>query len=63
MMNDILHDSEMDALLENCHQVSGGIFNQIVTSDQDPPSTDKIYNMEGDDEEDRLEAPKDVVTE
>ena len=63
MMNDILHDSEMDALLDNCHQVSGGIFNQIVTSDQDPPSTDKIYNMEGDDEEDRLEAPKDVVTE
>ena len=63
MMNDILHDSEMDALLDNCHQVSGGIFNQIVTSDQDPPSTDKIYNMEGDDEDDRLEAPKDVVTE
>ena len=63
MMNDILHDSEMDKLLENCHQVSGGIFNQIVTSDQDPPSTDKIYNMEGDNEDDRLEAPKDVVTE
>ena len=62
-MNDILHDSEMDALLDNCHQVSGGIFNQIVTSDQDPPSTDKIYNMEGDHEDDRLEAPKDVVTE
>ena len=62
-MNDILHDSEMDALLDNCHQVSGGIFNQIVTSDQDPPSTDRIYNMEGDEEEDRLEAPKDVVTE
>ena len=62
-MNDILHDSEMDKLLENCHQVSGGIFNQIVTSDQDPPSTDKIYNMEGDNQDDRLEAPKDVVTE
>ena len=62
-MNDILHDSEMDKLLENCHQVSGGIFNQIVTSDQDPPSTDKIYNIEGDNEDDRLEAPKDVVTE
>lgn len=43
MMNDILHDSEMDALLDNCHETSGGIFNQIVTSDQDPPSTEMIY--------------------
>lgn len=42
-MNDILHDSEMDALLDNCHETSGGIFNQIVTSDQDPPSTEMIY--------------------
>jgi len=43
MMNDILHDGEMDALLDNCHETSGGIFNQIVTSDQDPPSTEMIY--------------------
>lgn len=27
MMNDILHDNEMDALLEQCHDASGGIFN------------------------------------
>ena len=61
-MNDILHDSEMDALLDNCHQVSGGIFNQIVTSDQDPPSTVKIYTEDPDAEPD-LEAPKDVMIE
>ena len=42
-MNDILHDSEMDALLDNCLDTNGGIFNQIVTSDQDPPSTEMIY--------------------
>merc|ERR550514_940156 len=66
MMNDILHDSEMDALLDNCHEASGGIFNQIVTSDMDPPSTDKIFNQEDeeDEEEDnRLQAPQDVMTD
>lgn len=44
MMNDILHDSEMDALLEQCHDTSGGIFNQIVTSNEDAPSTSNIYH-------------------
>ena len=43
MMNDILHDKEMDELLDNCFETSGGIFNQIVTSDHEPPSTNKIY--------------------
>lgn len=43
MMNDILHDQEMDTLLENCLDTNGGVFNQIVTSDQDPPSTENIY--------------------
>lgn len=42
-MNDILFDAEMDALLDQCHDTSGGIFNQIVTSDSDPPSTAKVY--------------------
>ena len=42
-MNDILHDAEMDELLDNCHDTNGGIFNQIVTSNQDAPSTEKIY--------------------
>jgi hypothetical protein len=27
MMNDILHDAEMDTLLDNCHDTNGGIFN------------------------------------
>lgn len=44
MMNGILHDAEMDALLDSCHEASGGIFNQIVTSDLDPPSTELIYD-------------------
>ena len=43
MMNDILHDKEMDQLLDNCFEASGGIFNQIVTSDHEPPSTNRIY--------------------
>ena len=43
MMNDILHDKEMDELLDNCFETSGGIFNQVVTSDHEPPSTNKIY--------------------
>ena len=43
-MNDILQDPEMDDLLENCHNNEAGIFNQIVTSDQDPPSTEQIYH-------------------
>ena len=66
MMNDILHDQEMDALLDNCHETSGGIFNQIVTSDMDPPSTDKIFNQEvedEDEEENRLTPPTDVMTD
>jgi hypothetical protein len=44
MMNDILHDSEMDALLDQCHETSGGIFNQIVTSNAFAPSASNIYN-------------------
>lgn len=44
MMNDILHDNEMDALLEQCHETSGGIFNQVVTSNDDAPSTSNIYH-------------------
>lgn len=66
MMNDILHDQEMDQLLDNCHEASGGIFNQIVTSDMDPPSTDKIFNEENEDDEDdenRLTPPTDVMTD
>ena len=43
VMNDILHDKEMDELLDNCFETSGGIFNQVVTSDHEPPSTNKIY--------------------
>ena len=43
MMNDILHYSEMDSLLDQCHQTSCGIFNQIVTSNEDAPSTSHIY--------------------
>ena len=42
-MNDILHDKEMDELLDNCHDTNGGIYNQIVTSNQDAPSTEKIF--------------------
>ena len=44
MMNDILHDQEMDALLDQCHETCGGIFNQVVTSNEDAPSTSNIYN-------------------
>lgn len=44
MMNGILHDGEMDALLDSCHDTNGGIFNQIVTSDEDPPSTELVYD-------------------
>lgn len=51
MMNDILHDQEMDALLDQCHLTSGGIFNQIVTSNEDAPSTSNIYH--------ELDLPKD----
>jgi len=32
LMNDIIHNNEMDALIDNCHETSGGIFNQVVTS-------------------------------
>lgn len=46
-MNGILHDEEMDRLLENCHEVKGGIFNQIVTSNQKPPSTEDLYQNLG----------------
>ena len=64
MMNDILHDSEMDALLDNCHETSGGIFNQIITSDMDPPSTDKIFNQEDEEDDDlKLTPPTDVLTD
>ena len=43
MMNDMLHDPEMDQLIDNLHDQAGGIFNQIVTSNQEPPSTETIY--------------------
>ena len=43
MMNDMLHDQEMDQLIDNLHDQAGGIFNQIVTSNQEPPSTEMIY--------------------
>ncbi len=33
----------MDNLLNSLHDQSGGIFNQIVTSNQEAPSTEKIY--------------------
>lgn len=32
MMNDILRDPEMDKLLDSLNETTGGIFNQIVTS-------------------------------
>lgn len=43
MVNDILNDAEMEELLDSCGETSGKIFNQIVTSDQDPPSTEKLF--------------------
>lgn len=43
MINDILNDAEMDQLLDNFQEQSGSIFNLVVTSDQDPPSTENIY--------------------
>ena len=43
MVNDILNDEEMDALLDACGETSGKIFNQVVTSNEDPPSTEKLY--------------------
>ena len=39
----MLHDSEFDDLIDNLHDQAGGIFNQIVTSNQEPPSTETIY--------------------
>ena len=54
MMNDILHDSEMDALLDNGLDTNGGIFTQIVTSDQDPPSTQSIIEDMSGPKEDEL---------
>ena len=43
MVNDILNDGEMDELLEACGETSGKIINQVITSDQDPPSTEALY--------------------
>ena len=43
MVNDILNDNEMDDLLDACGETSGKIINQVITSDQDPPSTERIY--------------------
>ena len=43
-MNGILHDQEFDELLDNCHDIKGGIFNQVVTSNQKPPSTEQLYH-------------------
>ena len=47
MMHDILHDKEMDMLLDNCYETSGGIYNQLVTSDDQAPSTERIYKTLG----------------
>lgn len=43
MVNDILNDGEMDELLDSCGLASGKIFNQVVTSEQDAPSTERLY--------------------
>ena len=43
LINDVLHDDEMDQLLDNCHDHHGGIFNQVVTSNDQPPSTKSLY--------------------
>lgn len=43
IVNDILQDDEMDILLDSCHDTSGGIFNQVVTSNEQPPSTQNLY--------------------
>lgn len=43
MVNDILNDGEMDELLDSCGVASGKIFNQVVTSEQDAPSTERLY--------------------
>ena len=43
IVNSVLNEREMNQLLDNCHQTQGGIFNQIVTSNAKPPSTDNIY--------------------
>ena len=42
MVNDILNDEEMDKLLDNCHEASGGVFSQVVTSNEHPPSTQNL---------------------
>jgi len=43
LMNGILNDKEMDNLLDNCSSTPGGIFNQIVTSNEKPPSAENLY--------------------
>jgi len=43
IMHEILHDEEMDALLDNCKENKGGILSQIVTSNLKPPSTEDLY--------------------
>ena len=43
MMNDILRDPEMDKLLDSLNETTGGIFNQIVTSNDQPPSASLLY--------------------
>jgi len=43
MVNDILNDGEMDELLDSCGVASGKIINQVITSEQDAPSTERLY--------------------
>jgi hypothetical protein len=35
----------MDALLDNCHDTQGGVFTQIVTSDQEPPTAENVFKL------------------
>lgn len=43
MVNDILNDPEMEELLDSRGDASGKIVNQVITSDLDAPSTERIY--------------------
>ena len=54
MVNDILADPEIDQLLDSCQDTSGGIFNQVVTSNEEPPSVQQLYKMEAAPEEENL---------
>lgn len=43
MVNDILNDPEMEELLDSRGDASGKIVNQVITSECDAPSTERIY--------------------